>query len=57
MQDHMSAEPGRKKEYAQDLRWRVVHQKNELSLKFEKIGKNLNISSTAQRVYRLFLMQ
>jgi transposase len=50
-----SAEPGRKKAYAQDLRWRVVYQKIALNLSFERIGRNLNISaSTAQRVYKLF---
>ena len=51
----MSAEPGRKKAYSGDIRWRVVYQRIGMHLKFESIARNLNIAaSTAHRIYSLF---
>ena len=50
-----SAEPGRKKAYQEDLRWRIVYQKIALNYNFCKIAKHLNVSTaTAYRVYKLF---
>ena len=52
----MSAEPGRKKAYSIDLRWRIVYQRIGMNFTYERIGKNLNISmSTAHRTYKIFL--
>ena len=51
----MSAEPGRKKSYFADLRWRIVYQRIAMNLPFYKIARNLNIAaSTANRIYQLF---
>lgn len=51
----MSAEPGRKKAYSADLRWRIVYQRIGMNLTFPEIAKNLSIAaSTAQRVYKQF---
>lgn len=50
----MSAEPGRKAPYSADLRWRVVYQRIVLNLPLYSIAKNLNIATTAHRVYQLF---
>ena len=50
-----SAEPGRKRAYGADLRWRVVYQRIGMNLGFERIAKNVNIAiSTAHRIYSLF---
>ena len=50
-----SAEPGRKRAYGKDLRWRIVYQRLALNLNFFQIAKNLNISvSTAHRIYHHF---
>ena len=46
-----SAEPGRRKAYANDLRWRIVYQRIGMDLPFERIARNLNVSiSTAYRI-------
>ena len=51
----MSAEPGRKTAYSNDLRWRIVYQRIAMNLPFVKIARNLNIAvSTVHRIYRLF---
>ena len=51
----LSAEPGRKSPYANDLRWRVVWQRLVHELTFSQIAGRLNISvSTAQRIFTLF---
>ena len=51
----VSCEPGRKKAYSPDLRWRVVYQRIGMNLTFKRIGQNLGIAtSTAHRVYALF---
>ena len=51
----LSAEPGRKKAYQEDLWWRIVYQKIALNYSFCKIAKHLNVSTaTAYRVYKLF---
>ncbi len=50
-----SAEPGRKKAYANDLRWRIVYQRVGMSLSLEKFTSNLNVStSTAYRINARF---
>ena len=50
-----SAEPGRRKAYANDLRWRIVYQRIGMHLPLEKIARNLNVStSTAYRTNALF---
>ena len=51
----MSAEPGRKTAYSNDLSWRIVYQRIAMNLPFVKIAQNLNIAvSTVHRIYRLF---
>ena len=50
-----TAEPSRKKAYDVDLRWRIVYQRIAKNLTFERIARNLNISTaTAHRIYALF---
>ena len=50
-----SAEPGRKKAYSVDIRWRVVYQRIGLDLHFSAIAKRLNLAtSTAHRIYQQF---
>ena len=49
----MSAEPGRKTAYSDDLRWRVIYQRIGMGQPFHKIAMNLNIAaSTAHQVYK-----
>ena len=51
----MSAEPGRKKAYDINLRWRVVYQRIGMNLTYEKIATNLNIAvSTAYSIFMRF---
>ena len=51
----MTAEPTRRRAYADDLRWRVVWQRLGMEESYTKIAKNLNISlSTAHRIYKQF---
>ena len=51
----MSAEPGRKRAYSVDIRWRVVYQRIGMELHFHKIANRLNIAtSTAHRIYQQF---
>lgn len=51
----MSAEPGRKKAYSIDLRWRVVWQRLSMDLTYKEIAKNLSIApSTAHSIFKLF---
>ncbi len=50
-----SAEPGRKKAYACDLRWRMIYQRLARGLQYKDIARNLNVStSTVYRTYKLF---
>jgi len=50
-----SAEPGRRKAYACDLRWRIVYQRLASGLPYVEIAKNLSVStSTVYRVFRFF---
>ena len=42
----MSAEPGRKKAYTADIRWRIVYQRMALELTFEEIATRLNIATS-----------
>ena len=56
MSSHFSCEPGRKKAYSEDLRWRVVWQKEAMGLKLKEIARNLSIdTSTACRIHRKFI--
>jgi transposase len=51
----MSAEPGRKKAYSSDIRWRIIYQRVGMGLTFTEIAKNLNIAlSTAHRTFSTF---
>ena len=51
----ISAEPGRKTAYSNDLRWRIVHQRIAMNLPLVKIAQNLNVAvSTVHHTYRLF---
>ena len=48
-----SIEPGRRKAYSVDLRWRVVWQRMALGLKYNEIATNLGISlGTAYNVIK-----
>ena len=50
-----SIEPGRRKPYSADLRWRVVWQHLALGLNYLQIATNLDISlGTAYNIVRLF---
>ena len=49
----MSAEPGRKTAYSNDLRWRIVYQGIAMNLPLVKIAQNIAVS-TVHRIYRLF---
>lgn len=52
----MSAEPGRKRPYSPDIRWRIIYQRIGMNFSFQKIAKNLNIAvSTAYRTYKTFV--
>ena len=47
-----TAEPSRKKAYDVNLRWRIVYQRIAKNLTFERIARNLNISTaTAHHIY------
>ena len=51
----ISAEPGRKRAYGNDLRWRIIYQRIGMNLSFARIGRNLNIApSTAHRICKQF---
>ena len=51
----ISCEPGRKKAYSNDLRWRIVWQRDALGYKYKQIASNLNVHpSTVCRVTKLF---
>ena len=55
MSERFSAEPGRKKAYSEDIRWRIVWQKIALNCSFRDIAQNLNVSTgTAYNIYKLF---
>ena len=50
-----SCEPSRQTAYSEDLRWRVVHQRETLGLSYKEIAKNLCIDpSTVSRIVKLF---
>ena len=50
-----SAEPGRRKAYQSDMRWRIVYQKIALNYNYCNIARHLNIlTTTAHRVYTIF---
>lgn len=50
----LSIESARGKAYSEDMRWRMIYQKN-MGLSYREIGKNLNVDpSTIYRTVRLF---
>ena len=50
-----SAEPGRRKAYDCDLRWRMIYQRLARGLHYKDIARNLDVStSTVYRMYKLF---
>ena len=55
MAGHYSCEPTRKRAYDEDLRWRMVWQREVTGLKLREIARNLSVDiSTVCRVIRLF---
>ena len=42
----MSAEPGRKKGYSDDLRWRMVYQRIGMNLDYKIIASHLNVATS-----------
>ena len=51
----LSAEPGRKRAYDRDLRWRIVYQRVAMNRSFVEIAASLNIAaSTAHRTFHQF---
>ena len=51
----MSAEPGRKRAYTADIRWRIIYQRMALELPFDEKATHLNIAtSTAHQIYHQF---
>ena len=51
----VSCEPGRRQAYSNDLRWRMVWQREVLGYKYDQIAVNLNVHpSTVFRVTKLF---
>ena len=56
MSKSLSAEPGRKRPYSSDVRWRIVWQRLSLGLSYNEIARRLNIAaSTVFRTFRLFM--
>ena len=50
-----TAEPGRRRPYHKDLRWRIVYQRIGMNLTYKRIASNLNVSTaTVQRVNAKF---
>ncbi len=50
----VSAEPGRKKAYSSDLRWRMMYQRIAMELLLEDIAWKLNVAvNTVHRTYKL----
>ena len=50
-----SCEPGRRKPYNEDLRWRMIWQKEVLGLKLREVAKNLCVDvSTVHRIVKNF---
>lgn len=55
MASSYSCEPGRRKAYTEEFRWRMVWQKEVMRLSLTDIAKNLNVSrSTVWRINNLF---
>ena len=51
----MSSEPWRTSPYSEDLRWKMVWQREILGLKYSRIARNLNVDeSTVIRTLQLF---
>ena len=51
----MSAEPGRKAAYSNDLHWQIVWQRIGMELTYRRIAKNLSLSlGTVHNVNRNF---
>ena len=50
-----SCEPGQKSAYSNDLRWRMIWQREVLGYKYQTVAANLNVDlSTVWRVVKLF---
>ena len=55
MAAHYTCEPGRKKAYSEDLRWRMVWQRDVMGLKLREVAENLSVDiSTVHRITKLF---
>ena len=53
-----TCEPKRTKAYSEDLRWRMVWQREVLGKNYQEIASNLNVdSSTVWRITKLFKEQ
>ena len=51
-----TAEPGRRRPYDKDLRWRTIYQRIGMNLTYHRIASNLNVSTaTCQRIYMKFV--
>ena len=51
----MSCEPTRSSAYSEDLRWRIVYQKEGMGLSYTEVAKNLSVDlSIVKRVVKLF---
>ena len=51
-----TAEPGRRRPYDKDLRWRIIYQPIGMTLTYIRIASNLNVSiATCQRIYTKFV--
>ena len=51
-----SCESRRSSVYSEDLRWRMVYQKEGMGLSYAEVAKNLNVDqSTVKRVVKLFI--
>ena len=50
-----SCEPGRRRAYNEDIRWRMIWQKEVMGLSVRKVAKNLSVAvSTVWRINNLF---
>ena len=50
-----SCEPTRSSAYSEELRWRIVYQKEGMGLSYTEVAKNLSVDlSTVKRVVKLF---
>ena len=53
--ESLSCDPKRTSAYSEDIRWRIIWQREVLGLKMEKVAQNLNLHpSMVCRVIKLF---